>query len=128
MPRDNLTEVSDERLLVLYANGDPGAARLLSQRLVPRMLGVATRLLGDRAEAEDVAQEAMIRLWRVAPCWRAGEAQVSTWLYRVVTNLRTDRRRARIRRPGVGLDDAPEVADGERSAVAGMIEADRMAA
>ena len=56
MPRDTLTEVSDETLLVLYANGVSGAARLLSQRLFPRMLGVATRLLGDRAEAEDVAQ------------------------------------------------------------------------
>ena len=109
-------------------NGDPDAARLLAQRLLPRMLGVATRLLTDRAEAEDVAQEAMIRLWRVAPDWRAGEARVSTWLYRVVTNLCTDRRRARIRRPAEGLDDAPEVSDGARSAVAGMIEADRMAA
>lgn len=128
MPRDSLAEVSDETLLVLYANGDPDAARLLAQHLVPRMLGVATRLLADRAEAEDVAQEAMIRLWRVAPDWRAGEAQVSTWLYRVVTNLCTDRRRARVRRPGVGLDEAPEVPDGARSAVAGMIEADRMAA
>ena len=128
MPRDNLLEVSDETLLVLYANGDPDAARLLSQRIVPRMLGVATRLLADRAEAEDVAQEAMVRLWRVAPDWRPGEAQVSTWMYRVVSNLCIDRQRSRSRRPGVGLDDAPEVADGARSAVAVMIEADRMAA
>ena len=128
MPRDNLIEVSDETLLVLYANGDPDAARLLSQRIVPRMLGVATRLLADRAEAEDVAQEAMVRLWRVAPDWRPGEAQVSTWMYRVVSNLCIDRQRSRSRRPGVGLDDAPEVADGARSAVAVMIEADRMAA
>ena len=128
MPRDSLTEVSDETLLVLYANGDPDAARLLSQRIVPRMLGVATRLLADRAEAEDVAQEAMVRLWRVAPDWRPGEAQVSTWMYRVVSNLCIDRQRSRSRRPGVGLDDAPEVADGARSAVAVMIEADRMAA
>ena len=93
MPRDNLIEVSDETLLVLYANGDPDAARLLSQRIVPRMLGVATRLLADRAEAEDVAQEAMVRLWRVAPDWRPGEAQVSTWMYRVVSNLCIDWRR-----------------------------------
>ena len=128
MPRDTLSEVSDEALLVLYANGDPEAARLLTTRLAPRILGYATRLLADRAEAEDVTQEAMLRLWRVAPDWRSGEAQVSTWVYRVVTNLCTDLRRARGRRPGVGLDDAPEVASGGQTAVASIIEADRMAA
>ena len=128
MPRDTLSEVSDETLLVLYANGDPEAARLLSGRLAPRVLGYATRLLTDRAEAEDVTQEAMLRLWRVAPDWRTGEAQVSTWMYRVVTNLCTDLRRARARRPGVGLDDAPEVASVGQSVVASMIETDRMAA
>ena len=128
MPRDTLSEVSDEALLVLYANGDPEAARLLTTRLAPRILGYATRLLADRAEAEDVTQEAMLRLWRVAPDWRSGEAQVSTWVYRVVTNLCTDLRRARGRRPGEGLDDAPEVATGGQSAVASIIEADRMAA
>jgi DNA-directed RNA polymerase specialized sigma24 family protein len=78
MPRDSLATVSDETLLVLYANGDPEAARLLTGRLAPRVLGYATRLLADRAEAEDVTQEAMLRLWRVAPDWRSGEAQVST--------------------------------------------------
>lgn len=128
MPRDTLDDLSDDTLLVLYANGDPEAARLLTARLGPRALGYATRLLTDRAEAEDVTQEAMLRLWKIAPEWRAGEAQVSTWLYRVVTNLCTDLRRARGRRPGVGLDDAPEVAAGAPSAVASMIEADRMAA
>lgn len=128
MPRDTLSEVSDDALLVLYANGDPEAARLLTTRLAPRILGYATRLLADRAEAEDVTQEAMLRLWRVAPDWRSGEAQVSTWVYRVVTNLCSDLRRARGRRPGVGLDDAPEVASGGQSAVASIIEADRMAA
>jgi RNA polymerase sigma-70 factor (ECF subfamily) len=92
------------------------------------VLGYAARLLSDRAEAEDVTQEAMLRLWKIAPDWRSGEAQVSTWLYRVVTNLVTDRQRARIRRAATTLDDAPEVADEGRGAVAGMIEADRMAA
>ncbi len=128
MPRDALAEVSDDTLLVLYANGDRAASRLLTARLTPRIFGYALRLLADRAEAEDVVQEAMLRLWKVAPEWRPGEAQVSTWAYRVVTNLCTDLRRARMRRPAVTLEDAPEVADSARGAVAGMIEADRMAA
>jgi RNA polymerase sigma-70 factor (ECF subfamily) len=128
MPRDTLADLSDESLLVLYANSDPDAARLLTGRLLPRVLGYATRLLGDRAEAEDVAQDAMMRLWRVAPDWRTGEAAVATWLYRVVTNLCTDRQRARMRRRSDALEDVPEPADDAASAEAGLIEADRMAA
>lgn len=128
MAFDALSEVSDEALLVLYANGDSSGARLLTLRLVPRILGYAARLLNDRAEAEDVAQEAMLRLWRVAPDWRQGEAKISTWLYRVTTNLCTDRLRSRMRRKVVALDDAPDMADAAPGAVAVLIEADRMAA
>ena len=132
MPRDMQAEAMatapDEAVLALYAAGDPVAARVLAARLVPRVLGYAARLLGDGAEAEDVVQEAMLRLWRAAPGWRAGEAQVSTWLYRVVTNLCTDRLRARRRRPVAGLDEAPEVADAALGAEAGMMESDRMVA
>ena len=128
MAFDALSEVSDEALLVLYANGDSSGARLLTLRLVPRILGYAARLLNDRAEAEDVAQEAMLRLWRMAPDWRQGEAKISTWLYRVTTNLCTDRLRLRMRRNVVALDDAPDMADAAPGAVAVLIEADRMAA
>ena len=79
-------------------------------------------MLADRAEAEDVAQEAMLRLWRVAPQWRQGEAQVSTWLYRVVTNLCTDRLRARQRRgPQGALEELDAVADGGPGVEARMI-------
>lgn len=132
MPRDmqaeDVASATDEALLARYAAGDPAAARALTLRLVPRAQGYAARLLGDGAEAEDIVQEAMLRLWRAAPGWRSGEAQVATWLYRVVTNLCTDRIRARRRRPAAALDEAPEVADGAGGAEAGLIEADRMAA
>ncbi|MFC2969848.1 RNA polymerase sigma factor [Acidimangrovimonas pyrenivorans] len=125
MPYDALSDASDDALLVLYANGDADAARLLTGRLAPRALGYAQRVLGDRAEAEDVVQEAMLRLWRMAPDWRQGEAKVSTWLYRVVANLCTDRlRKART----VGLDAAPEVEDGQPGAVARLEQADRVRA
>lgn len=125
MAFDATGEVSDEALLVFYANGDRDAARFLTLRLVPRVLRVAARMLGDAAEAEDVAQEAMLRLWRVAPEWRQGEAQVSTWLYRVAANLCTDRLR---RRRGLALDEVAEPEDGRPSAVEGMIAADRATA
>ena len=128
MAFDAFSDVSDEALLALYANGDAGGARVLTVRLVPRILGYAARLLGDRAEAEDVAQEAMLRLWRVAPDWRQGEAKVTTWLYRVTTNLCTDRLRMRQRRKVLALDDAPDIEDGAPAAETVLIEADRMVA
>ncbi len=72
---------------------------------------------GDRAEAEDVTQEAMLRLWKMAPDWRQGEAKVSTWLFRVASNLCTDRlRKSRV----VPTDEVPEVADDAPSVEAQM--------
>jgi RNA polymerase sigma-70 factor (ECF subfamily) len=53
---------------------------------------------------------------------------VSTWAFRVVTNLVTDLRRAKVRRPSVALVEAPEPADGAKSPVMALIEGDRMAA
>lgn len=119
MPFDALSDATDEALLVLFANGDPSAARVLTARLLPRVLGHAYRLLGDRAEAEDVAQEAMLRLWRIAPDWRSGEAQVTTWLYRIVANLCIDRQR---KARGVDLESIPEPEDGRPSAEAGLLD------
>ncbi|QYK41152.1 MAG: RNA polymerase sigma factor [Paracoccaceae bacterium] len=119
----------DARLLAAYAAGDAAAARELAARHLPRVLSFAARMLGgDRAEAEDVAQEALLRLWRIAPDWREGEAQVSTWLYRVAANLCTDRLRRRGRRNAVTLDDAPEIADRAPGVLADMMDRDRMAA
>ncbi len=112
MPLDAMQDVTDEALLVLFANGEPAAARALTLRLTPKAFGHAVRLLGNRAEAEDVAQEALLRLWRVAPEWRQGEAKVTTWLYRVVANLCTDRLRRSGR--GVALDAVPEPEDEAR--------------
>jgi RNA polymerase sigma-70 factor (ECF subfamily) len=95
-------------VLLAYAQGDPDAARTLAERVAASVMGQAFRMLGDRAEAEDVTQEALLRLWKIAPDWRRGEARVTTWLYRVTANLCTDRLR---RRRGVGLDQIAEPED-----------------
>ena len=125
MALDAMNDSTDEALLELYAQGDPAAARALTLRLGPLAYRLALRKLRDAAEAEDVAQEALLRLWKIAPDWRAGEAKVSTWLYRVVSNLATDRLR---KRRNVGLDEAPEIADDRASALEDLIVRDRMAA
>lgn len=122
----NLSNAPDAALLVAYANGDPDAAAILTRRLLPNVLGQATRMLSDRSEAEDVAQEAMIRLWKIAPDWRQDEAKVSTWLYRVVANLCTDRLRKR--RGNVGLDEIAEADSGKPSAAHQLQSQHRLAA
>ncbi|SHI64070.1 RNA polymerase sigma factor [Wenxinia saemankumensis] len=110
-------------LLLAYANGDARAARDLTLALAPRALSQAQRMLADRAEAEDVVQEALMRLWRIAPDWRQGEARVTTWLYRVVANLCLDRLRRRGR--AAPLDAVPEPADDAPGAAEGLLEAAR---
>ncbi len=122
MPFDAMAETPDEELLMRYAEGDAAAARALTARLAPLAYRLALRMTGDRSEAEDVTQEAMLRLWRVAPRWEAGRAQVSTWLYRVVGNLCTDQFR---RRRTIALDAVPEPADEAAGPLAGLIAADR---
>ena len=125
MPYDAKDDVPDEALLVLYANGDSAAARALTLRLTPRVFGQAFRMLNDRAESEDVTQEALLRLWKQAPDWRQGEAKVTTWLYRVVANLCTDRLR---KRRNVDIDAVPEPADGTAAVDAQMQDRARLSA
>jgi RNA polymerase sigma-70 factor (ECF subfamily) len=101
---------SDEALMARVARGDEAAYRLLTRRHVPVMLGLARRILGNTADAEDVAQEAMLRVWTHAPRWQP-LALFRTWLTRVVVNLCLDRKR---RAPWVELDAAGEIVDPAR--------------
>ncbi|WP_170343798.1 RNA polymerase sigma factor [Ruegeria atlantica] len=106
--------LSDDALLRQFADGEAEAARILTDRLGPRCYSVALRMLGNRAEAEDVTQDAMMRLWQMAPNWVSGQAKVSTWLYRVTLNLCVDIRR---KKTPDRLSDVPEPEDGKASVV-----------
>jgi len=73
------------------------------------VLGLAQRVSGQRDDADEIAQEAFLRVWTVAPRWRQeGEARFTTWLYRVVVNLCLDRRR---RAPALPLEAAGDPSD-----------------
>jgi RNA polymerase sigma-70 factor (ECF subfamily) len=98
----------DEELLERLAAGDPAASRAMVARKLPRLLALAQRMLGDAAEAEDVAQEAFLRVWKQAPRWRPGQARFDTWLHRVALNLCYDRLR---RRREIATDQLPEQID-----------------
>ena len=98
---------SDEALMARIARGDQQAFRTLAGRHLPAMLGLARRILGNASDAEDVAQEAMLRVWTHAPRWQP-LAAFRTWLTRVVVNLCLDRKR---RAPWVALEAAGEIVD-----------------
>ena len=98
----------DDALIRCVAAGDSSAWPQLAQRHLGPLVALAWRILGDRAEAEDVAQEVFVRLLAKVPTWEPGGAALRTWLSRVAINLCIDRRRAKRTTP---LDDLPERRD-----------------
>ncbi len=103
----------DEALLFRAGQGDAKAIRTLVFRKSKRILSLAGRILGDTSEAEDVAQEAFLRIWRISASWRSGGAKFDTWLHRVVLNLCYDKLRRRtqsvqsVQAAPEQFDDAP---------------------
>lgn len=98
-----LVASDDSALMLQVSQGDPAAYRALAERYLTGIVRYATRMLGDQAEAEDVAQETFLRLWRDAGRYEARGYKPSTWLYRVAHNLCIDRLRAR--KPQADIED-----------------------
>jgi len=96
----------EAELLAGVAAGQERAFRALVDRHLGSVLGIARRMLRDDAEAEDVSQEALLRLWRNAAGLELGANGVRPWLRRVVSNLCIDR--ARARRNTTLTDTVPE--------------------
>lgn len=114
----------DDAMIARFAEGDQSAARVLSERHLGRLLALATRMLRDTAEAEDVAQETMLRAWKNAGDWVPGQAKFSTWLHRVALNLCYDRLR---KRKSASLDEVAEPTDDRASAQEGLEAEERLA-
>lgn len=98
--------LDDAALMERIAGGDPGAYRELVQRHLRGVHVFVYRMLGNRAEAEEVCQETFLRLWKQASTY-VPRAKPSTWLYRIAHNLAIDQLRRRRRDVGEGIDELP---------------------
>ena len=100
---------TDAELMLAVANADARAFAWLMQRHLKNIVALAQRVTGNANDADEVAQEAFLRLWTHASEWDCnGKAQLRTWLSRVAVNLSIDRLR---RRRSVPLEDAGEIVD-----------------
>jgi len=97
---DRAGDDPDQALLDLIRDGDEQAYGVLLDRHLDRIHALAQRMLGNAADAEEVAQDAFLRAWQQIPAWQPGKAKFSTWLHRVAMNLCHDAlRRRRDTRP-----------------------------
>jgi RNA polymerase sigma-70 factor, ECF subfamily len=96
-------EASDADLLSASARGNQKAFRHLVSRHFASVYRMAWRMMGSSAEAEDVAQEAFVKLWQKPGQLREGQA-LKAWLMRVASNAAIDR----MRRKGYGLAELPD--------------------
>jgi len=118
------TPLSDAELVVLVSENDDRAFRELLQRHQNAVYGFACRFLGDAREAEDVAQETFLRLYRVSNSYRP-EASLQTFLFRITKNICINYHRKK--RPEL-MEQLPEAATEETplDLLESAIEADRL--
>jgi RNA polymerase sigma-70 factor (ECF subfamily) len=109
-----MVDADEQALLERIRNGDNSVFEQLVKQHTAKIIGLAWRLVGNREEAEDLAQEAFLRLHRSLPDFR-GDSRISTWLYRTTTRLAIDHlRRERIKRKLFFFrqnNDAPDLVD-----------------
>ncbi|WP_448188031.1 RNA polymerase sigma factor [Azospirillum sp. sgz301742] len=105
---------SDDALMGRAAAGDAAAFEALAARHMRRAVALAQRLTGNPSDADEIAQDAFLRVWQHAGRWEPGRARFGTWLYRIVVNLALDRKRRPEWQP---LDDVAELPDGAPDAV-----------
>lgn len=89
------------------ASGDDAAFRALYDRMASQLLGVAVRILGDRALAEDAVHEAFVQIWRRAPAFSRQRGSAKAWMISILRYRAIDMRRRTGREIG-----APDVLDG----------------
>jgi RNA polymerase sigma-70 factor (ECF subfamily) len=115
---EGLRDAEDIVWLQEMAAGNMDALQRLYNRYAGGVLALARRIVGDGETAEEVTQEAFVRLWRYAPQFRADRGRVSTWLLRITRNLALNELRRRRSRPQVAdvalASGEPDSGDEER--------------
>src|SRR5579884_1560567 len=91
--------MSDEEFMALVASGDSEALAQLFHRYAGAVYSLTYRMLNDREGAEELLNEAFVRVWRQAPSFDARRGKFSTWLMSVARNLGIDELRSRRARP-----------------------------
>lgn len=97
----------DLRLMERVRKGDVEAFRELVEAHERRVIGTVTRMLGDENEAQDLAQQVFIRVWKSASRWEP-TAKFTTWLYTILRNLVFNECRRRSRHPTRSIDAASD--------------------
>ncbi|KUL26976.1 RNA polymerase sigma factor SigM [Streptomyces regalis] len=98
------SDASDQDLLARHVEGDTDAFGELVRRHRDRLWAVALRTLGDREEAADAVQDALVSAYRAAHTFR-GQSAVTTWLHRITVNACLDRARKAASRKTSPVDD-----------------------
>jgi len=96
--------VEEQRLIDAAISGDSAAFEKLVQPLEGRIYAVALRMCGNREDAQDCMQEAMIRIYRALSSFK-GQSSFSTWVYRITMNTCLDELRRRKARRSTSLDN-----------------------
>ncbi len=104
---------TDECLMARSAGGDRAAFDVLCARHLPRLYVLALRVAGERAEAEEIAQEAMVRAWRQAGRFDPTRGSVAGWLNRIAVNLAIDQGRRAVRYAALPEDQPSEAPSAE---------------
>jgi RNA polymerase sigma-70 factor, ECF subfamily len=82
-----LNSLNDNQLIQEIKEGNQKAFAILVKKHASKFYGVAFRILGNQADAEDIVQDLFLKLWRTPDIWQEGRgAQFSTWFYRIITN------------------------------------------
>src|SRR5690349_15011165 len=93
--RPDVSALNDETLLAAFSLGDLAAATAFVRRFQRRVYGLAIRLLGDHAAADEVAHQAFVRAWQHGGNFDPRRASVTTWLLTITRNLAVDELRKR---------------------------------
>ena len=98
----------NEKLMALVQRGDQAALSTLYDRYAPVVLGLLTRIIGDKAVAEEVLQEVFWRVWDKSSNFDSSKGSFKTWLFSIARRLAIDTVRRRNVRPQPLLTDSAE--------------------